>query len=33
MKWKFLMPLALVLGLLIAFVDASPGWDDTGLLP
>jgi hypothetical protein len=31
MKWKFLMPLALVLGLLIAFVDASPGWDDTGV--
>ena len=31
MKWKFLMPLALVLGLLIAFVDASPCWDDTGV--
>jgi len=31
MKWKFLMPLALVLGLLIALVDASPSWDDTGI--
>lgn len=30
MKWKFLMPLALVFGLLIALVDSSPGWDDTG---
>ena len=25
------MPLALVLGLLIALVDSSPGWDDTGV--
>ena len=31
MRWKFLMPLALVLGLLIAPVDASPSWDDTGI--
>jgi hypothetical protein len=31
MKWRFLMPLALVLGLLIALVDSSPGWDDTGI--
>ena len=31
MKWRVLMPLALVLGLLIAFVDSSPGWDDTGI--
>jgi hypothetical protein len=31
MKWKFLMPLALILGLLIALVDTSPGWDDTGI--
>jgi hypothetical protein len=30
-KWKHLMPLALVLGLLIALVDSSPGWDDTGV--
>lgn len=25
------MPVALVLGLLIALVDSSPGWDDTGI--
>ena len=31
MKWGLLMPSALVLGLLIALVDASPGWDDTGV--
>jgi len=31
MKRKFLMPLALVLGLLIALVDSSPNWDDTGI--
>ncbi len=31
MRWRVLMPLALVLGLLIAFVDSSPGWDDTGI--
>ena len=31
MRWTFLMPLALVLGLLIALVDSSPGWDDTGI--
>jgi hypothetical protein len=30
-KWKVLMPLALILGLLIALVDSSPGWDDTGI--
>jgi hypothetical protein len=29
MPRKFLIPLALVVGLLIALVDASPGWDDT----
>ena len=31
MRWKFLMPVALVLGLLIALVDSSPNWDDTGI--
>lgn len=31
MKWKILMPLALILGLLIALVDSSPGRDDTGI--
>lgn len=31
MRWKFLVPLALILGLLIALVDSSPGWDDTGV--
>jgi len=31
MRWKFLVPLAFILGLLIAFVDSSPGWDDTGV--
>ncbi len=31
MKWKHLMPFALVFGLLIALVDSSPGWDDTGI--
>jgi hypothetical protein len=31
MRWKFLMPLALVLGLLMALVDSSPNWDDTGI--
>jgi hypothetical protein len=31
MRWKFLMPLALVLGLLIALVDSSPNRDDTGI--
>lgn len=31
-KWLFLLvPLALVLGLAIAYVDSSPGWDDTGV--
>lgn len=25
------MPVALVIGLLIALVDSSPGWDDTGI--
>jgi hypothetical protein len=28
---RFLLPVALVLGLLIALVDSSPGWDDTGV--
>jgi hypothetical protein len=32
MRWKFFMPLTLVLGLLIALVDSSPGWDDTGII-
>ena len=31
MRWKPLIPLALILGLLIALVDSSPGWDDTGV--
>ena len=31
MRWKLLMPLALVVGLLIALVDASPERDDTGI--
>ena len=31
MKWKLLMPSALIIGLLIALVDTSPGWDDTGI--
>jgi hypothetical protein len=31
MRWKFLRPLALVFGLLIALVDSSPGRDDTGI--
>lgn len=30
-KWRLLMPLALIVGLLIALVDSSPGWDDTGV--
>jgi hypothetical protein len=30
-KWRLLMPLALIVGLLIALVDSSPGWDDTGI--
>jgi hypothetical protein len=31
-KWLFiLVPLALVLGFAIAYVDSSPGWDDTGV--
>ncbi|MDQ3864006.1 MAG: hypothetical protein M3317_11000 [Actinomycetota bacterium] len=31
-RWLFmLVPLALVLGLTIAYVDSSPGWDDTGV--
>jgi hypothetical protein len=28
---KFLLPAALVLGLLIAYVDSRPNWDDTGV--
>ena len=31
MRWKPLIPLALILGLLIALVDSSPGWDDTAV--
>ncbi|MBA3422954.1 MAG: hypothetical protein H0U04_00125 [Rubrobacter sp.] len=31
MRMKILVPAALVLGLLIALVDTSPGWDDTGV--
>ena len=31
-RWLFmLVPLALTLGLAIAYVDSSPGWDDTGV--
>ena len=31
-KWMFILaPLALILGLAIAYVDSSPGWDDTGV--
>jgi hypothetical protein len=31
-RWLImLVPLALVLGLTIAYVDSSPGWDDTGV--
>ena len=31
-RWLFmLVPLALVLGLAITYVDSSPGWDDTGV--
>lgn len=30
-RLKFLVPLALVVGLAIALVDTSPGWDDTGI--
>jgi hypothetical protein len=28
---KFLLPMALGLGLLIAYVDSRPNWDDAGL--
>lgn len=31
MRRKLLMYLSLIVGLLIALVDASPGWDDTGI--
>ena len=31
MRQKLLIPLALIIGLLIALVDTSPGWDDTGI--
>ena len=31
MRQKLLIPLALIVGLLIALVDTSPGWDDTGI--
>ena len=31
MRWRLLVPMALIVGLLIAFVDSSPGWDDTGI--
>ena len=31
-RWLFmLVPLAILLGLTIAYVDSSPGWDDTGV--
>ena len=31
-RWLFMfVPLALILGLSIAYVDSSPGWDDTGV--
>ena len=29
--WKVLLPIALVVGLLIAYLDSRPNWDDTGL--
>ncbi len=29
--FKVLLPLAVCLGLLIAFVDSRPNWDDTGI--
>jgi hypothetical protein len=29
--WLMLVPLALALGFAIAYVDSSPGWDDTGV--
>ena len=28
---KVLLPIAIGLGLLIAYVDSRPNWDDTGL--
>ncbi len=28
---KILMASALILGLLVTFLDSSPGWDDTGI--
>jgi hypothetical protein len=31
MGWKLLMPVALVLGLLIALVDSGPNWENTGI--
>jgi len=31
-RWLFaLIPMALALGFAIAYVDSSPGWDDTGV--
>ena len=30
-RWLFVVPLALALGFAIAYVDSSPGWDDTGV--
>ena len=31
-RWLFILaPLALVFGLAIAYIDSSPGWDDTGV--
>ena len=29
--WKLLLPLAICFGLLIAYVDSRPTWDDTGI--
>lgn len=28
---KFLYALAVIIGLVIAYVDSNPGWDDTGI--
>ena len=29
---KYLLPIALGLGLLLAFIDTRPNWDDTGII-
>jgi hypothetical protein len=30
-SWLILVPIGLAIGLAIALVDTSPGWDDTGI--